>query len=142
MSLKICKRYVYTFKALLLLLFNFEHIFNRTHVFKLQIPGEKLFCCNHVWTVKMFCCSTVSRRKKNYTPRANVLNSDNGSFIFYYYFVFFAYPMNSFFETGWISDMVSAGHLHTTVSVIHHCHAQTIGSVSLKNTINRRLILK
>jgi len=41
--------------------------------------------------------------------------------------------MDGFFKTGWIADMVSAGHWYTTISVIHHCHAQTIGSVGLKH---------
>jgi len=38
-------------------------------------------------------------------------------------------PMDSFFKTGWIAAMVSAGHWYTTISVIYHCHAQKIGSV-------------
>lgn len=41
--------------------------------------------------------------------------------------------MDGFFETRWIADMVSAGHRYTTISVIHHCHSQTIRCVGLKH---------
>lgn len=47
--------------------------------------------------------------------------------------------MNGLFETGWIAHVISAGHWRTTISVIHHCHTQTIGRVGLKHDWTTRV---